>query len=181
MAARRKTKPSAKSKDSRANGTLTPPSSCTRHPKQKSSQRVQMSENPRGRSLDISMLLNAPSSVGLPQKPSNGCEEQVGTRQRKRGRDSEEEQQLCSEAARPPKRAKKSTSDVSDKSQPLNAKALETHTVREGYVDLLELAGLESDNIHGNGGSKRSASKVRIEDGSTISTGTGDHYTATLF
>lgn len=50
--------------------------------------------------------------------------------------------------------------------------------MREGYVNILELMGSESDNIHGNRGSKRSASKVRTGNGSTASTGTGDQDTA---
>ena len=179
MTPRRKTEPSTKSKNSRANGTLTPPFPRSGHPRRKSSQRVQKSDNPRrasarlrGRSLDTL------SSLDLPSKPSNGCKEQGGTCQRKRRRNSEEEAQLSSEKARPVKRARNSASAVSEKSQPLSAKNLERHTVHEGYLDRLELMGSESDNIRGNRGSKRSASKVGIGNASTASTGTGDQETA---
>lgn len=176
MTPRRKNEPSTKSKDSHANGALTPSFPRTRHTRRKSCQRVQKPENPRRASARLrARSLDTPSSAGLPQKPSNRCEEQVGTRQRKRRRDSEEEPQLCSEKARPAKRVRNRTSGVSDKPQPLNAEALETHTTREGYVDVL---GLMGDNIQRNRGSKRSASKVGMRNGSTASTGTGDQDTA---
>ena len=179
MASRRKTKPSTKSKDSRANGTLTSPFPRSRHPKQKSSQRVQKSESPRRASARLQgRSLGTLFPPGLTQKPPNGCKEQVGTYQRKRQRHSEEEPQLSPQKARPAKRARKSVSAVSDKSQPLNAKTLDSHTVREGYVDMVGLMDLESDSIRGSRGSKRSASKIRMGNGSTASTSLGDLETA---
>ena len=175
MTPRCKTEPSTKCKDSRANGTINQSLPRTRHPRQKFSQRMQKSEYPRRASLRLQgRLIDTPSLLSSTQNPSYGCEEQVGTRQRKRRRNSEEEPQPCSGKARLSKRSRKGTSAVSDKSQCLNAKNLQRHTVREGYFDTFELVGLESDKTRGKRGTKRSASKVGLENSSTASKPTGD-------
>ena len=174
-----KTEPFSKSKDSRPNGTLTSSSPSSRHPRWKSSQRVQKSKNPPRTSARLQgKALNTLSSLGLQQEPPNGCKEQVDPYQPKRRRNSEEEPQLSSEKARPEKRARKSASTVSDESQPLNAENLKDHTVREGYVPILELMDSESGSIRGSRGSKRSASRSRMGNGSTASTGIVDQETA---
>ncbi|KAL8825346.1 MAG: hypothetical protein Q9191_004469 [Dirinaria sp. TL-2023a] len=145
MTSRRKTEPSTKTKDSHANSTLPPAISPARRPRQKSSQRVQKSEKPRRASARLrGKFPDTPASLGLPKTPSGGCEEQAGSRQRKRLHICEEEPQLSSEEARPAKRARNSVSAVSGISQPLTAKRLERHTLREGYVDIFELMNQET-------------------------------------
>ena len=106
--------------------------------------------------------------------PSNRCKEQAGPHQRKQRRNSEEKSELSSEKARPAKRARNSVSTVSDKPQPLDAKSLERHTVREGCVDMLERMDSESGNIRGSRGSNRSSSRSQTEHSSTASAGVGD-------
>ena len=83
-----------------------------------------------------------------------------------------------SEKVSPTKGARNSASAVSGKSLTLNAKTLKSHTVREGYVDIFELIGLESDNVRASRGSKRSVSKARTEVCFTTSTGIGAVETA---
>ena len=150
-------------------------STCSRHPRRKSSRGVQKSENPRRASARLQgRSPDARFSLGLPPKPFEGGKEQVGTRQRKRRRKNEEDPQLSSEKARSAKRARNSASVVYDNPQPLNAQNLDSHTVREGYVDMLELMDSEFSNIPGSRGSKWSASEVRTRNGSTASSGMGD-------
>lgn len=179
MTPRRKTETSTKPQGSRANNTLNLTFPHTRCLRRNSSQRVQKSENQRRTSARLrGKYLNTTPSLSLPQKASNGCEEQVGPRQQKRRRDSEEELDLSTGKAPPTKRARNTASATFNHPQPLNAKTLKRHTLDKGYVDVLDRMGLGSDNSRKSRGSKRSASRVGIGNGSSASTSMGEQDTA---
>ena len=92
----------------------------------------------------------------------------------KRPREPEEE--LLHPAENVPQ-AKRAKTTASDESQRLTADSLKQHTLREGYLDTLGLMGSQADKGSGSRGSKRSAFKAGIGNGSMASTG-GDPETA---
>lgn len=175
MTPRRKTKILTKPQGSRANNTLN-----SRSLERNSSHRVQKSGNQRRTSARLrGKNLNTTFSLSLPQKASNGCKEQVvGPRQQKRRRDSKEEIELSPGKAPPTKRARNAASATFDHPQPLNAKNLKRHTLDKGYVDVLDQMGLGSNKSRKSRGSKRSASKVGIGNGSSASKSMGEQDTA---
>ncbi|MCJ1426156.1 hypothetical protein MMC29_004058 [Sticta canariensis] len=88
----------------------------------------------------------------------------------KRLRDPEEEPLSPTENAAPAKRAK---TIISDEPQRLTVESLKQHTLREGHLDILELMDSEADKRPKSRGSKRSASRLGIGDGSIATSSRG--------
>lgn len=179
MPSRRKTEASTKNTKLHANSTSTPPILRIKNTRGKSSQRIEKIEKPRRTSPRLQeKLLNTLSSLEPAKKPSNEYDDQTETRKRIRGRECEKKSSLPpenSKKARPATPGKMSISALSNKPQPLTVNNLKKHTLREGYLDKLELINSEADEDCRSRGSETSASVVETETASTI---TGDEKNA---
>ena len=172
MPARRKTEPSTKDTNLHANTTSTPSILRIKNTQGNVSHRIEKIEKPRRTSPRLQeKLLNTLSSLEPPKKSSSEYDDQTETRKRKRGREGEHKSSLSpenSKKAPPAKPAKMSIVAVPIKPQPLTAKNLQIHTLREGYLDKLELINTEPDEDCRSRGSETSASLIEIETTSSI-------------
>lgn len=171
MPSRRKTEPSTKQKNLPAESTSALPTLRARNAPGKSSQSIKKIDKPRRTSPRLQeRLLNTLSSLDPPQEPSNEYDDQTGNPKRIRGRECEKKPSLPPEnpkKARLANSARMSVSAVGNKPQPLTVNNLKRHTLREGYLDKLELINSEADKDCWSRSSEGSAAVVETETGST--------------